>query len=143
MNPAEKISVFRQLFLQSVKLFALKNFKTLIEDGVECYILNTGEFMGKKVQPEHTLGIIESIIEGKATFEQWGNLSEVETINLAGFEANLDDEDYKNQVIARLHDRLNFIKSRETEKGGIDNLTPDAAESIEKLIAEINNKVIA
>ena len=37
-------------------------FKQLIEDGVDCYILNTGEFMGTKVKPAHTLGIIEAIV---------------------------------------------------------------------------------
>ena len=46
-------------------------FKQLIEDGVDCYILNTGEFMGKKVEPKHTLGILEAIVEGNAKFEKW------------------------------------------------------------------------
>ena len=31
-----------------------ERFKKLIEDGVACYILNTGEFMGKKIKKETT-----------------------------------------------------------------------------------------
>ena len=117
-----------------------ERFKSLIEDDVDCYILNTGDFMGKKVKPEHTLGIIESIVEGKANFEQWSNLSDVEILPLDEFDANLNNDEYKTQFIARMRDRLNFIKSRETEKGGMDILPPDAAEAVEKVISEISSK---
>ena len=44
------------------------------EKNVDCYIVNTGDFMGKKVQPKDTLGILEAIVEGKAEFKQWGEL---------------------------------------------------------------------
>src|SRR5574344_2297005 len=60
-------------------------FKTLIEDGVDCYILNTGDFMGKKVKPEHTLGIIEAIVEGSAKFEKWENFSDIQIMKLDDF----------------------------------------------------------
>ncbi|HSA06083.1 MAG TPA: phosphoenolpyruvate carboxykinase (ATP) [Candidatus Gastranaerophilales bacterium] len=113
-------------------------FKTLIEDGVDCYILNTGTFMGKKVQPKHTLGIIESIIEGTAEFKQWASFSDIQILELDDFNVDLSNEEYKNQFIARLNDRLSFIKSRETEKGGIDILPSDAAEAIEKVIIEVS-----
>ena len=93
--------------------------------------------MGNNVKPEHTLGVIEAIIEGKAEFSQWGNLSDVEIMHIDGFDTNLGNEEYKHQFIARMHDRLNFIKSRDTEKGGMDKLPPDAAESLERVLAEI------
>ncbi len=118
-----------------------KKFKSLIEAGVDCYILNTGSFMDKKVQPKHTLGIIESIIEGKAQFKQWGNFSDIEILELDGFETSLNNEEYKEQFIARLNDRLNFIKTRSVEKGGIDALPEDAADAVKKVIAEISNKI--
>ena len=45
-------------------------FKKLVEEkNVDCYIVNTGDFMGKKVQPKDTLGILEAIVEGKAEFK--------------------------------------------------------------------------
>lgn len=50
-------------------------FKKLVEEkNVDCYIVNTGDFMGTKVKPADTLGILETIVEGRAKFEQWGPL---------------------------------------------------------------------
>jgi phosphoenolpyruvate carboxykinase (ATP) len=54
-------------------------FKKLVEEkNVDCYIVNTGDFMGKKVQPKDTLGILEAIVEGKAEFKKWGPFSDIE-----------------------------------------------------------------
>lgn len=112
-------------------------FKQLFDDGVGCYILNTGDFMGKKVQPKDTLGIIESIVEGSAEFAKWGSFSDIEIMNLEGFDTDLNNTEYKTELKKRMQDRINFIKSRETEKAGIDKLPPDALEALEKVIAQI------
>ena len=43
-----------------------EKFKKLVEEkNVDCYIVNTGDFMGTKVKPADTLGILETIVEGK------------------------------------------------------------------------------
>lgn len=112
-------------------------FKELIADGVDCYILNTGDFMGKKVQPKHTLGVIESIIEGTAKFEKLSNFSDIEYINLEDFDVDFNNEEFKTQFTKRMEDRINFVQSRDTEKGGIDKLPADALESLQKVINEI------
>src|SRR5574344_3101906 len=101
-------------------------FKQLVEDGVTCYILNTGDFMGKKVQPKDTLNIIESIIEGTCKFEKWANFSDIEIMDIEGFEADLNNPQYSEEFKKRMQDRTDFIKSRETEKAGIDKLPADA-----------------
>ncbi len=112
-------------------------FKKLFEDGVDAYILNTGDFMGKKVQPKDTLNILESIIEGSAKFEKWGNLSHVEVVDIEGFKADLNNKEYKEELKKRVQDRIEFIKSRETEKSGLDRLPNDALEALEKLKNEL------
>lgn len=112
-------------------------FKQLIEDGVDCYVLNTGDFMGKKVKPEHTLGIIEAIAEGGAEFKKWGNFSDIEILEIEGFEANFDNVRYKDQFIKRMNDRIEFIKSREVEKTGLDKLPEDAFEALRKVIEQV------
>ena len=114
-------------------------FKQLVEDGVECYILNTGTFMGKKVQPKDTLGIIESIIEGSAGFEQWGNLSDIQIMQIEGFEADLNNKEYAEEFKNRMQDRIDFIKSRETEKAGLDKLPADALEALQNVLAQISS----
>lgn len=111
-------------------------FKQLILDGVDCYILNTGDFMGKKVQPKHTLGIIESIVEGTAKFEKWENFSGIEIMHLEDFDASFTNKEYAEQFVKRMQDRINFIKSREIEKNGMDKLPPDALEALERVINE-------
>ncbi len=111
-------------------------FKQLILDGVDCYILNTGEFMGTKVKPAHTLGIIEAIVEKRANFHKWENFSDFEIMDVEGFDASFANAEYKEQFIARMNDRIAFVKSRETEKGGLDKLPQDALEALEAVIKE-------
>ncbi len=114
-----------------------ERFKQLLSDGVDCYILNTGDFMGKKVQKEHTLGAIEAIVEGRADWKPFGKLTGVKTLEFPDFNVDLKDENYKSKLKARFQDRLNFVKSRDTEREGIDKLPADARECIEQLIDEI------
>ena len=118
-------------------------FKDLIADGVDCYILNTGEFMGTKVQPRHTLGIIEAIVEGKANFHKWENFSDIEIMDIEGFDASFSNKEYAEEFSKRMNDRLEFIKSRETEKNGIDKLPDDAREAIENVISQLRTSVTA
>ena len=111
-------------------------FKQLIADGVDCYILNTGEFMGTKVQPKHTLGIIEAIVEGSANFHKWENFSDIEIMDIEGFDASFSNKEYAAEFVARMNDRVNFVKSRETEKAGIDKLPADALEALESVVKQ-------
>lgn len=113
------------------KLFAEKN--------VACYIINTGDFMGKKVKKEDTLGVIEAVVDKTAKFEKWGPFSDIEIFNWEGFVPNLSDDNYVAQLKARMQDRVNFVKSREVVKGGFDKLPDDALESIEKVVKELNS----
>lgn len=112
-------------------------FKQLFEDGVDCYILNTGDFMGKKIQPKDTLGIIEAIVEGSAEFKKWGALSDIEIMDWEGFKADFSSLEYAKEFKARMQDRINFIKSRESEKAGLDKLPADALEALQNVINQI------
>src|SRR5574344_906329 len=106
-------------------------FKQLIQDGVDCYILNTGEFMGKKVKKEDTLHIIESVVEGKSDFHKWGNFSDIEIMDIDGFNASFEDKDYSQKFVARMNDRINFIQSREVENSAIAKLPDDALQALQ------------
>jgi len=112
-------------------------FKKLLADGVDCYVLNTGSFMGKKVQPKHTLDIIESIITGTAIFKPWSPFEQIEIMDVDGFDPSLDDPDYREEFIARFRDRINFISSRATIKGGVDMLPEDAQESLSSVLSKL------
>ena len=116
-----------------------KKFKKLVaEKHVDCYIINTGDFMGKKVQPKDTLGILETIVEGKAQFKQWGPFSDIEILEWDGFVPDMADTEYLAQLKARMMDRVNFVKSRDEFKGGFDKLPEDALAAIQKVVNELN-----
>ncbi|HHU74549.1 MAG TPA: phosphoenolpyruvate carboxykinase (ATP) [Clostridiales bacterium] len=115
-----------------------EKFKKLVaERNVDCYIINTGDFMGKKVQPKDTLGIIEAIVEGTAEFKKWGPFEDIEIFEWEGFVPDLNDPEYKAQLTARMNDRIKFVESRETEKGGYDKLPADAIEALKKVVAAL------
>ena len=115
-----------------------EKFKKLVEEkDVDCYIINTGDFMGKKVQPKDTLGILETIVEGKADFKQWGPFEDIEIMDWEGFVPDLNDAEYKAQLKARMQDRVNAVEKFGTDKGGYDKLPDEAVEALKKLVAAL------
>ncbi|MGN1135620.1 MAG: phosphoenolpyruvate carboxykinase, partial [Oscillospiraceae bacterium] len=114
-----------------------EKFKKLVEEkNVACYIINTGDFMGKKVKPADTLGILESIVEGKAKFEKWGPFEDMEIMPWGDFEVNLNDKDYAEQLKNAMQNRLNSVKKFAEDKGGYDKLPDDAVAAIQKVVDE-------
>lgn len=115
-----------------------EKFKTLVQDrNVDCYIVNTGDFMGKKVPKEVTIGVLEAIVEGKADFKQWGPFEDIEICEWEGFVPDMNDSNYLSQLKARMNDRLEFVKSRDTFKEGYDKLPADAVEAIQKVVDQL------
>ncbi len=115
-------------------------FKALVaERNVDCYIINTGDFMGKKVTPKDTLGVLEAIVEGKATFKPWGPFSDIEIMEVEGFVPDFSDKNYVDQLQKRMQDRVDIVASRDTLKGGFDKLPADALEALKKVVAEAKN----
>ncbi len=115
-----------------------EKFKKLVgERHVDCYIINTGDFMGKKVKPSDTLGILESIVEGKAEFKPWGPFEDIDIFEWEGFVPDLNDPEYKAQLMARMNDRVKFVESRDTFKDGYDKLPEDALEALKKVVAKL------
>ena len=115
-----------------------EKFRNLVADRhVDCYIINTGDFMGKKVQPKDTLGVIEAVVEGKADFKQWGPFEDIEIFEWEGFVPDLNDPEYVAQLKARMLDRVKFVESRDTVKGGFDKLPKEALEALQKVVNAI------
>lgn len=114
------------------------SFRNLFRDkDVDCYILNTGYFIDDKVKKEDTLEILEAIIEEKTEFKQWGPFEEIEIMEISGFVPDIDDKEYRAELKRRMQDRLDFIDSREIERGGLDKLPEEARKAILNIIDEI------
>ncbi|WP_302626957.1 phosphoenolpyruvate carboxykinase (ATP) [uncultured Eubacterium sp.] len=113
-------------------------FKKLVEEkNVDCYIINTGDFMGKKVQPKDTLGILETIVEKRAEFKEWGPLSDIEIMEWEDFNADLNDTDYKAALKAAMENRVKAIEGFATNKEGYDKLPDEALEAVKKVVNEL------
>ncbi|MDZ7796068.1 MAG: phosphoenolpyruvate carboxykinase (ATP) [Candidatus Marinimicrobia bacterium] len=115
-----------------------RRFKKLIEDGVDCYVLNTGSFRGKKIHPHHTLGIVEAIIENRADFRIWDPFDDIRVMPVDGFDTSLDNKEQRKKLTARFNDRIRYIASRNTERGGIDKLPSDALNSLKAVTEKLN-----
>ncbi|CUX71565.1 Phosphoenolpyruvate carboxykinase [ATP] [Clostridium sp. C105KSO15] len=115
-----------------------EKFKKLVEEkNVDCYIINTGDFMGKKVQPKDTLGILEAIVDKTAEFKQWGPFSDIEIFEWEGFVPDLHDASYADQLKARMEDRVKFVANTATVKEGYDKLPDDALAALQKIVEEL------
>lgn len=112
-----------------------EKFKKLVEEkNVDCYIINTGDFMGKKCQPSDTLGILEAIVEKRAEFKQWGPFEDIEIMDWEGFAPDLNDADYKKQLKDAMQNRVDAVEKFATDKGGYDKLPDEAVEALKKLV---------
>lgn len=114
-------------------------FKKLVEEkNVDCYIINTGDFMGKKVTPADTLGILETIVEKKDNFKQWGPFEDIQIMDWEGFIPDLNDADYKSQLKNAMVNRVDAVNGFATKKGGYDKLPDEAVAALQKLVDELN-----
>ncbi len=102
------------------------HFKALFTDqNTDCYILNTGYFLDKKVTAAVTLSSIESIVEGTAEFKSFGTINELSYLVVEGYEPVFNDLEYRQLVQERLQMRVAYIQEQnETNKM---NLLPDEA----------------
>ncbi len=116
-----------------------EKFKKLVEEkNVDCYIINTGDFMGKKVKPADTLGILETIVEEKASFKQWGPFEDIEIMDWEGFAPDLNDAEYKAALKSAMQNRVDAVEGFATKKEGYDKLPDEALAAVQKLVDALN-----
>lgn len=86
-------------------------FKALFNKGVDCYIINTGDFLGKKVTKEVSLGVIETVVDGKANFDLFGGLPGMEYLPVEGYEVPEMNGEYAALIRGRMQFRLDYLKA--------------------------------
>lgn len=117
-------------------------FKKLVEEkNVDCYIINTGDFMGHKCQKEDTLGILETIVEKNANFTQWGPFSDIEIMNdwsgkTGDFTPDLTDKEYVNSLKSAMENRVSAVENFAAANEGYDKLPDEALEALKKIVNE-------
>lgn len=114
-----------------------KKFKALFEErGVQCYIINTGHFLDKKISKEITIGIIESIVDETAQFMAFGKMSGIKTMDIDGFVPDFTDIEYTALLERSMNNRIHYLESLRDFKGGRDHLPEETIAVIQKLIVE-------
>lgn len=88
-----------------------RKFCSLFESGVDCYIINTGLYMGKHIPKEVSLGIIESVVDGQGTFKPFGFLKGINYLELEKYPVPPFDHRYKQLIRERMQIRQDFLLS--------------------------------
>ncbi len=84
-------------------------FLSLFEDGVDCYILNTGNFLDKKVPKELTLQIVEEIVDGTMELKPFQAMDGVDYAEYPGFEVPFEEKDYAEALRGSFEFRNEFL----------------------------------
>ncbi len=114
-----------------------EKFKALFEKrNVQCYIINTGHFLDKKISKEVTIGIIESIVDETAEFKDFGEMTDIKTMNIEGFIPDFSEKEYVDLLLRGMNNRIDFLNSLYDLKGGRDCLPEEAKAAVMKLIEE-------
>ncbi len=109
-------------------------FKSLFEEkDIDCYVLNTGFFLNTKVTPEVTLGIIENIVEGKAEFQNFGYIDDIQYMSIEGYKPDFNNENYVELLENRIQSRIEFIDNL----NNFNHLPKEARDSL----SNIKNKL--
>ena len=109
-----------------------EKFKALFDKGVDCYIINTGDFLGKKVTKEVSLGVIETVVDGKANFELFGGLPGMEYLPVEGYEVPDMNGEYAELIRDRMQFRLDYLKAF-NDANPERQIPQDALESIKTI----------
>ncbi|SER81256.1 phosphoenolpyruvate carboxykinase (ATP) [Streptococcus gallolyticus] len=88
-----------------------QKFRSLFASGVDCYIINTGFYMGNGIPKEVSLDIIEKIVDGNADFKAFGPIEGFEYLTLEDYPVHRFDAKYKQLIRSRMQIRLNFLLS--------------------------------
>ena len=118
-----------------------KAFKKLFEEkDVECYIINTGKFMGKDIPPKVTLESIEHNVENDADFKAFGPVEAFEYLPIEGYEVTFEDDEYREKVIKNMGTRIDHVKTTLAEEEAPHDLPDEIAQSIQNIVDQLNNK---
>jgi phosphoenolpyruvate carboxykinase (ATP) len=64
-------------------------------------------------------------------------LTDIQIFDWEGFIPDINDEDYRSQLKARMEERLKFVANTAVLKEGYDRLPEDALMAIQKVVDEL------
>lgn len=116
-----------------------EKFKYLFENmNVDCYVINTSNFMDKDINKEITIEAIEKVVDGNGKFRNFGYLEGIEYLDIEGFNPAFENIEYDNLLKSNLKIRIDYLKKMMVERDGIDSLPVETINVLEKFLLRIN-----
>lgn len=110
-------------------------FKRLFDEkNIDCYILNTGSYMDKKIPKEVTLNLLENMVEKKLEFENLCCFEGIDYAPVEGFEVDCDNRTFDKMWKNALVYRIEYVKSLE---GTADELPGEVLRELDQLRAQV------
>ena len=114
-------------------------FKRLFDErGVDCYIINTGSFLGQDITPDITLGSIEENVEKSADFVPFNGVEAFEYLPIEGYEVPFDDAEYRKQLKENMEVRINHLQTTLAEDEAPFDLPAEIVDSIQTIVDQID-----
>ena len=106
------------------------NKKLFKECGVDCYIMNTGFFLEKKIPKEVTLDLLERLVEGDLQFEPFGAYENLSYVEVPGFEPPFDVREYHHQLHQAFEFRSEYVEKLKDGKNELPHEVLDVLKTL-------------
>lgn len=108
-----------------------ESYKKLFKEcGVDCYIMNTGFFLEKKIPKEVTLDLLERLVEGDLQFEPFGAYENLSYVEVPGFEPPFDVREYHHQLHQAFEFRSEYVEKLKDSKNELPHEVLDVLKTL-------------
>ena len=108
-----------------------ESYKKLFKEcGVDCYIMNTGFFLEKKIPKEVTLDLLERLVEGDLQFEPFGAYENLSYVEVPGFEPPFDVREYHHQLHQAFEFRYDYVEKLKDGKNELPQEVLDVLKTL-------------
>ncbi|VTS44365.1 ATP-dependent phosphoenolpyruvate carboxykinase [Streptococcus porcinus] len=114
-----------------------EKFYQLFASGVDCYIINTGDFLNQNIDKQTTLSCIEAIVNQTASFKNFEKVPDFSYLQLDKFTIDENNADYRALLRERMAFRLNFLKDLFDEDKENTHIEQSVLK-LEKIIAHLS-----
>lgn len=108
-----------------------ESYKKLFKEcGVDCYIMNTGFFLEKKIPKEVTLDLLERLVEGDLQFEPFGAYENLSYVEVPGFKPPFDVREYHHQLHQAFEFRSEYVEKLKDGKNELPHEVLDVLKTL-------------
>ena len=108
-----------------------ESYKKLFKEcGVDCYIMNTGFFLEKKIPKEVTIDLLERLVEGDLQFEPFGAYENLSYVEVPGFEPPFDVREYHHQLHQAFEFRSEYVEKLKDGKNELPHEVLDVLKTL-------------